>query len=158
MYRTADICDIHPQIKSCEVVFNAFGGTRIFSGFIRTIKTFEDNSLLKTLVSTKQERPTVIVVDGGGSKQRALLGDNLAKLALENNITGSVINGCVRDTHILTTLPSGILALTSNPRKSNKENKGEVDVKLNFWGIDWIPGEYLYADEDGIIVLTKPVQ
>lgn len=97
----------------------------------------------------------VLVVDGGGSKRCALLGDQLGELAVKNKWNGLVIYGCVRDSVALSKLPIGIKALGTHPFKTEKRNEGKIDLTLTFSGVDFIPSHYLYADEDGILVSHK---
>jgi regulator of ribonuclease activity A len=99
----------------------------------------------------------VLVVDGGGSLACSLLGDRLAAAAVANGWSGVVVNGCVRDTAQLAGMDLGIRALAAHPRRSEKRNTGERDVTVTFLGVDFNPGAWLYADEDGIIVLPSPV-
>jgi regulator of ribonuclease activity A len=99
----------------------------------------------------------VLVVDGGGSMRCALLGDMLATMAADNGWAGVVVNGCIRDSAEIKTIALGVKALATHPSKSHKYGEGRRDVAVQFAGIDIVPGEYLYADEDGIIVCAKPV-
>ena len=160
MLKTADLCDATETISSrqvCKGGFKHFGGNKSFSGHIRTLKVFEDNSLLKKLIVEELKTPTVIVVDGGGSMNCALLGDNLASIALKNQISGFLIHGCIRDSVIMSTLAIGVVAIGTNPLKSENHNQGLMDCPLNFWGARWKSGDYVYVDEDGIILFDGPV-
>lgn len=118
------------------------------------MKVFEDNVLVKEALETI---PTgsVLVVDGGGSKRRALLGDQLAEIAQNRGLAGIIINGCVRDSEELSQINVGILALGTHPLKSKKEGKGEKNITLSFLSLDWNPDDYLYADQDGIVISTR---
>lgn len=150
---TADLWDDHPDdAVTCELQFRRFGGLAAFSGEISTVRSPEDNVLIKRCVSSPGNG-RVLVVDGGGSFRCALVGDNVAGLALENGWSGIVINGCVRDVEALSRLPIGVSALGSNPRPSAKNGVGEVDVPVTFGGATFTPGARLYADPDGILVL-----
>ena len=147
-----DICDqFIDDIVVFDPVFRDFGGRSRFCGEILTIRCFEDNSLVGETVRT-EGRGRVIVVDGGGSMRRALLGDILAAAAVENGWQGLVINGCVRDVEILETLDLGIKALAACPVKTDKRGEGQLDVPLRFAGAQMEPGQFLYADANGIVV------
>ena len=150
---TSDLFDEHPGAASCETQFRQFGGVRSFSGRIATVRCLEDNVLLRGQVS-KPGDGRGRVVDGGGSFGCALLGDNIAELAVSNGWAGIVVNGCVRDVLALAELPIGIKALGSNPRPSGKAGAGEVDVSVTFGGAEFTPGAVLQADDDGVIVLA----
>jgi regulator of ribonuclease activity A len=150
---TSDLFDDNPGATSCETQLRQFGGRRSFSGRIATVRCYEDNVLLRAQVS-KPGEGRVLVVDGGGSFGCALLGDNIAELAVSNGWTGIVVNGCVRDVVALSELPIGIKALGTNPRPSGKGGAGEVDVTVTFGGAVFAPGATLHADDDGVIVLA----
>ena len=149
---TADLCDVHGEnIRVAEPIFNSYGGRAAFAGPIRTLRLLEDNSLVRSALEQAGDG-AVLVVDGGGSRNCALLGDLLGALAVRNNWAGIVINGCIRDSKQIATMDLGVLALATHPRKSRKQNRGEADVTINIAGIAVAPGNYLYADEDGLIV------
>ena len=150
-FTTADLCDEHTNIQIAEPIFNLYGGKKKFMGKIRTVIAIEDNSYVKELVNTKVDGD-VMVIEGKGSIKCALLGDNLAKIASENGWAGFVINGCVRDSEIINTIPIGIKALNTMPKKSNKNNVGEFKKDLNFAGVLFREGYFLYSDSDGIII------
>lgn len=149
---TADLCDeFAAEIQVAEPVFRIYGGRRRFGGQVVTLRVFEDNSILRTSL----EEPglgRVLVVDGGASKRCALLGGNIAQLASENGWAGVVINGCIRDRAEVDLTDIGIRALNTCPRKSAKQGLGDKDVDLEFAGLEVSPGDYLVADEDGIVV------
>jgi len=152
----ADLADAHPAASICAPVFRDFGGVKRFAGPIRTLKLFEDNSLLRSLLETQGEG-AVIVVDGGGSLRCALFGGNLGALAVSNGWAGVVINGCVRDSVELSQHAIGIKALACHPLKSEKGlHGGQVDCPATFADVTFVPGHWLYADEDGVLVLSKP--
>jgi len=152
---TADLYDEHGDtLQSCDLQLRQYGGVRSFGGTITTIKSFEDNILLKETVA-EDGKGRVLVVDGGGSLRVALLGDHMAAAALTNGWAGIVVNGAVRDAAILAGLPIGVKALGSNPRKSTKRRTGERDVPVIFGGVTFRSGDRLYSDDDGIVVL-KP--
>lgn len=123
----------------------------MFSGPISTVRCHEDNALLKSVLSGPGAG-RVLVVDGQGSRSRALLGDLIGKIAQDNGWAGVVINGSVRDVAILRTLDIGVKALGSNPAKSSKTGAGEHDVEVSFGGVTFRPGDLLFSDEDGIVV------
>jgi regulator of ribonuclease activity A len=153
--KTADLCDRYAEeLQIAEPGLLDFGGHKTFSGVIVTLKIFEDNSLVREELGNSGENK-VLVVDGGGSLSCALLGDNLATLAVDNYWSGIVINGCVRDSAELGALQLGIRALNTHPLKSIKLGIGERQVSVRFSGITFRPGDYLYADQDGIVVATQ---
>jgi regulator of ribonuclease activity A len=150
---TSDLFDAHPGAASCDTQFRQFGGRRSFSGPVATVRCLEDNVLLRAAVSEPGEG-RVLVVDGGGSFRCALLGDNIAEIAVANGWSGLIVNGCVRDVVALAELPIGIKALGTNPRPSGKAGAGETGVPVTFGGVEFSPGALLYADDDGVIVLA----
>ncbi len=153
MRSTSDLWDAHSDTAAvCELQFRQFGGILAFAGEIATVRCLEDNVLLKQRVG-EHGAGRVLVVDGGGSLRCALLGDNVAGLALENGWAGLVINGCVRDVDALAELAIGIKALGTNPRPSGKDGAGEVDVPVSFGGATFTPGDLLYSDADGIVII-----
>ena len=134
-------------------VFRDFGALRKFSGEVVTVKCFEDNSLVKAAVDSPG-LGRVLVVDGGGSLRRAVLGGNLGAAAVKNGWAGVVINGCVRDVAELAQCATGIRALAATPLPTEKRNEGQRDVVIQVQGV-WIrPGDWLTADEDGIVVMA----
>ena len=153
---TADICDENPdKVRAADPgEFRDFGKKKCFYGKIHTVKCFENNPFVKAALE-KNGAGKVLVVDGGGSFKCALLGDNLADIAIKNKWNGIIINGCVRDSKRLSLLNIGIKALSTIPLKSAKKNEGQENVSVYFAGIDFIPGEFVYCDEDGIVVSNK---
>ena len=152
-YSVPDICDEFPQdVRVLEPLFSSFGGKQRFSGEIITIRCFKDNSLVRDAVRT-EGRGRVIVVDGGGSMRRALLGDMLAAKAAENGWRGVVINGCVRDVEILETIDLGVKALNCHPVKTDKRGEGQLNVPVRFAGVSFKPGQFLYADKNGAVIV-----
>ncbi len=153
-FTTADLCDQYsnqPHFQIAEPVFRHFGRQPHFCGQITTLKLFEDNVLLRKTLEEKVE-DRVLVIDGGGSHRCALMGENLASLALENGWNGVVIYGCIRDSKQINQLDIGILALNTHPLKSHKRGLGDRDMQITFAGVNFRKDHYLYADEDGIIV------
>ena len=149
----ADLCDEHEdEAEVCVAPFRDFGGRIAFSGPIRTVRCFEDNSAVKALLAEPGEG-CVLVVDGAGSLRRALVGDMLAGDGAKNGWAGIVVNGAVRDTAVLATLDIGIKALGSIPMRGIKRGEGVVDTPVAFGGVVFVPGDMLHADEDGVAVL-----
>lgn len=159
-FATCDLCDAHKNDVSGDFrvlppVFKNFGAVEKFCGQIVTIKCFEDNSLVKAAVDSAGDR-RVLVVDGGASLRRALLGGNLGAAAAKNGWAGVVINGCVRDVAELAQCSTGIRALAAMPLPTEKRGEGQRDVTVQIQGL-WIrPGDWLYADEDGMVVMPAP--
>ena len=152
---TADLVDeIGPDVRSCDLQFTQYGGRSEFAGPITTVKCFEDNALVKSVLS-EPGNGGVLVVDGDGSLHSALVGDLIAGLGVDNGWTGIVINGAVRDAATLRTLDIGIKALGTNPRKSSKTGEGRRDVAVEFGGVVFGPGEIAHSDDDGIVVLPS---
>ena len=153
-YITPDLCDEYPEVEVLEPMFNNFGGKESFGGEIVTIKCHEDNSLVKEQVGMPGNGK-VMVVDGGGSLRNALLGDMLAEKAAENGWEGLVIYGCIRDIDVIMETDLGVQALATNPRKTEKKGLGEMNVPVKFAGVQMNPGNFIYADNNGIIVSEK---
>lgn len=150
---TSDLYDEHAATaETCETQFRSFGGVGAFSGRVATVRCLEDNVLVKQRASEPGDG-RVLVVDGGGSLRCALVGDNVAGLALANGWAGLVLNCCVRDTAALAGLELGILAVGTNPKPSAKTGAGEVDVPVTFGGCTFAPGAMLHADGDGVVVV-----
>ena len=150
-----DLSDDHPgEVRAAESIFRDFGGLRVFRGPITTLRCFEDNALLKATLATPGEG-RVMVVDGGGSLRRALIGDKLGALLLENSWAGIVVNGAARDVENLRDMPVAVRALGICPTRPGQEGTGERDVVVDFAGTVFRPGEWLYADENGIIVSAE---
>ena len=154
---TADLCDTHPEaVHACEPLFQAYGGRRTFSGPVSTVRCFEDNSRVKEAVQSPGEG-RVLVVDGGGSQRCALFGGNLGSAAVKNGWAGVIIHGCIRDSTELGQMDLGIRALGTMPLRSEKRGEGERDVPVRFAGVSFRPGDFVYADEDGVIVAHGPL-
>jgi regulator of ribonuclease activity A len=151
-FKTADLCDAHADtVQVCHLELKSYGKRKRFSGKIETVHVYEDNVLFVEALENVPEG-TVIVVNGGGSRNCALMGDRLAGIAESRGLAGVIINGCVRDSADLATMDVGILALGTNPLKSKKNGIGERNVNFSFGDVSWSPGDYVYADEDGVIV------
>jgi regulator of ribonuclease activity A len=151
---TADLVDdIGPEVRSCDVQFGQYGGRSQFAGPISTVRCFQDNAMLKSVLS-EPGNGGVLVIDGAGSLHTALVGDVIAALGRDSGWAGLIINGAVRDVATLRTLDIGIKALGSNPRKSTKTGVGERDVPVELGGVTFTPGDIAYSDDDGIVVVT----
>ncbi|WP_433245120.1 ribonuclease E activity regulator RraA [Streptosporangium sp. CA-135522] len=151
-FTTADLVDAHGDVlDSCLTQFRSYGLRPRFAGPIATIRCLEDNALVKRVLATPGEG-RVLVVDGAGSLRTALMGDLIAASAVTSGWSGVVINGAVRDTVALGGLDLGVKALGSNPRKSAKEGAGDLDVPVTFGEVTFVPGAWLYGDEDGLVV------
>jgi len=152
---TADLCDqFESELRICAPMFRSYGGRTSFGGPITTLKLFEDNGLVrKALEAPGNGR--VLVVDGGGSMRRALVGDQIAALAVKNGWAGIVVFGCIRDSAAIGDMDLGVFALGTHPLKTVKRNEGQVDLTVSFGGIDFVPGHHLYADGDGVIVSAR---
>lgn len=168
-FATCDLCDAHKnevseRFRVLPPMFRDFGSRRVFCGPVVTVKCFEDNTLVKAAVESTgfDETPggrigRVLVVDGAGSLRRALLGGNLAAAAARNGWAGVVIDGCVRDVAELAVLDVGIRALASMPMSTERKNQGLKDLAVQLQGV-WIhPGDWLYADADGIVISATPL-
>lgn len=154
-FTTADLCDAFPHlIRVAEPLFREYGGIRSFAGPIETLKVFEDNTLVREALETAGHG-RVLVVDGGGSLRCALVGGRLAALASSKGWSGLLLNGCVRDSVELRTVPVGIRALNTAPRRSEKNGRGERGVPVSFAGLEFSPEQYLYADDDGILLANR---
>ena len=152
---TADLYDTHGEaLRVLAPIFRDFGGLRTFAGPVVTLKVFEDNSLVRAALE-EPGNGRVLVVDGGGSLRCALVGDNLAALGHKNHWAGIVVYGCIRDAAPIGTIAIGVKAVATNPRKSVKKGEGERDVTLRFAEVVISPGDYLYADIDGVVLATK---
>ena len=156
-HATTDLSDAHPDaIQVAEPMFRDFGGQRAFHGAIATVKLFEDNALVRSILETPGAG-RVLVVDGGGSMRCALLGDQLAELAVRNGWAGVVVHGCIRDSEAIAQLPLGVKALATHPLKSIKRGEGQREIPVRFAGVHFRPGAWLYADDDGLIVSEQPL-
>jgi regulator of ribonuclease activity A len=151
---TADLVDdIGPDVRSCDVQFRQFGARTQFAGPISTVRCVEDNALLKSVLS-KPGEGGVLVIEGGGSLHTALVGDLIAELAHSNDWAGLIVHGAVRDASALSGIDLGIKALGTNPRTSGKTGIGERDVTVSFGGVEFVPGDIAYSDDDGIVIVA----
>jgi regulator of ribonuclease activity A len=161
-FATADLCDAHEDqlaagtLRVLEPVFRRFGRAPCFGGEAVTLKVFEDNALVRATLEQKGAG-RVLVVDGGGSLRCALVGGNLARLAEKNGWAGVLVYGCVRDTLELNECNIGVLALATHPQRGQKRGTGERDVAVRLPGAIVQPGEWVYADIDGVLVASAPL-
>ena len=154
---TPELCDSHPgSVRIVEPVFKNYGAKTSFGGEVVTIKCFEDNSRVKenAAVSGKGK---VMVVDGGGSLNKALLGDLIAETALNNGWEGFIIYGCIRDVEPINTMQMGVKALNSIPLKTERKGVDDLNIPVTFAGVTFEPGDFVYCDETGIIVSKEPL-
>ncbi|CAM2967928.1 putative 4-hydroxy-4-methyl-2-oxoglutarate aldolase [Moritella viscosa] len=152
-----DLCDRHfNQLSVMDPIFQSYGKATIFSGQAVTVKCFEDNSLVKELAGTPGEG-RILVVDGGGSTRRALLGDMIAENAVKNGWAGFVIYGAIRDVATINTLELGVKAITACPVKTEKRGLGDAGINLHFAGVNIAEGDYIYADLNGVVVAKEPL-
>lgn len=152
---TADLCDEFPtELQIVADIFKDYGARKFFHGAIVTVKLFEDNSYVKKTLA-EDGTGKVLVIDGGGSKRRALVGGNLGELAVKNNWNGILVFGAIRDTHEFAPLDLGVKALGVSPMKTDKRNEGQQNVEVKFGGVTFKPGNYIYADLDGVVVSEK---
>jgi regulator of ribonuclease activity A len=155
MWTTADLCDQYGgSLQVAQPRLRSYGGAKRFCGPIATVRVHDDNTSVRLRLQELGWN-RVLVVDGGGSETCALVGDQLGQLAQENGWAGIVVNGCIRDSAVLRTMELGVLALGTLPRKSEKRGPGEHDVAVTFAGVTFVPGHYLYADDDGIVVAAN---
>ncbi len=159
---TCDLCDANEDkladgsLHVLPPIFRAFGNAVRFAGPARTLKVFEDNVLVRAALETPGEG-SVLVVDGGGSLRCALVGGNLGKLAEKNGWAGILVYGCVRDSAELNTCNVGIRALNTHPRRSFRKGLGDKDLPVDIAGVSVRPGDWIYADEDGVLVSADPL-
>lgn len=152
---TPDLCDQFPDlVQVVTPMFKNYGGIAAFGGEIVTVKCFEDNSLVKEQLALPGAGK-VLVVDGGGSLRKALLGDLIAASAVKNNWCGVLIYGCIRDVDAIGVMPLGVQALNSIPLKTERRGIGELNVAVTFGGVTFKPGEFIYADNNGVISASK---
>lgn len=160
-FKTPDLCDefeseLGRTVRVVAPMFQRYGRRTAFCGQIVTLKLFEDNSLVRAALS-EPGQGKVLVVDGGGSMRCALVGDQLAILAQKNGWEGIVVYGCIRDSGDIDQLDIGVRALATHPQKSVKKGIGDLNLSVTFGGVTFNPGESLYADEDGVLISSKPL-
>lgn len=158
-FATCDLCDAHKTdttgaFRVLPPVFKSFGALPRFCGPVVTVKCFEDNTPVKKAVESEGNN-SVLVVDGGGSLRRALLGGNLGAAAARNGWAGVVVDGCVRDVLELASAQVGIRALAAMPLPTERRTDGQMNLPVHIQGV-WVrPGDWLYADEDGMVVADR---
>ncbi len=158
MIKTTDLWEqFSEQLQVASSGLQHFGGNRNFCGKVTTLKLYEDNQLVRNAVAESSDGG-ILVVDGGGSLRTALLGDLLAQKALDHGWSGIIINGSVRDSTELATMPLGVLALGTTPRRSAKEGWGYRDRPVQFLGVTIRPGAWICADADGWVIAPAPLQ
>lgn len=160
-FKTPDLCDqyeaeLGKTVRVVTPMFQRYGGRNTFSGEIVTLKIFEDNTLVREIFN-KPGNGKVLVIDGGGSMRCALVGDQLAILAQKNGWEGVVVYGCIRDSADINQIDIGVRALNTHPQKTVKKGIGERNLSLTFGGVTFHPGEWIYVDEDGVLVSVKPL-
>lgn len=160
-FATCDLCDAHKSDTSdgfrvLPPIFQHYGQKQKFAGPVSTVKCFEDNTLVKQAVDSPGQG-RVLVVDGGGSLRKALVGGNLAAAAARNGWAGLVVWGCVRDVAELNAEPIGIRALGLMPLPTEKRGQGQIEVDVDIAGVRVRPGDWLYADADGVVISTLPM-
>lgn len=160
-FKTPDLCDefeteLGQSVRVVAPMFQRYGGRSSFCGEIVTLKLFEDNTLVREAFA-EAGQGKVLVIDGGGSLRCALVGDQLAILAHKNGWEGVVVYGCIRDSGDINGIDIGVRALNTHPQKSIKKGVGDKNIAVTFGGVTFKPGEYLYADEDGVLVSSKPL-
>ena len=156
-YDTSELCDIYQEsVNVVEPLFSNFGGRTSFGGQIITVKCFEDNGLLYDLLE-EDGHGRILLVDGGGSVRKALIDAELARLAVDNHWEGIVVYGAVRQVDALMELDLGIQAIAAIPAGCPDEGIGESDISVNFGGVTFFSGDYLYADNTGIILSEEPL-
>ena len=159
-FATTDLCDDNPQLLEdgrltvLPPVFRHFGQRVKFSGKVITLKVFEDNALVRAMLETPGNG-SVLVIDGGGSVRRALVGGQLALLAQDNDWAGIVVDGCVRDSDEINACDIGVRALAAHPQKSAKKGVGERNVRVQISGVPVSPGDWVYADADGVLIAQQ---
>lgn len=153
---TADLYDERgDELDSLSLQLHDLGGRVAFDGPIRTVRCFRDNALVKAVLATPGSG-AVLVIDGGGSLESALVGDLIAASAVRNGWSGIIVHGAIRDRDAIRMLPLGVKAMGSNPRKSAKDGAGEVDVDVVIAGVTFSPGMRVWADADGVLVERRP--
>lgn len=156
-YNTSALCDIYlEQVDVVEPMFSNFGGCASFAGQVTTVKCFEDNGLIREILE-QDGLGRILLIDGGGSLRRALIDAELASLAEENEWEGIVVYGCVREVDELEDMSIGIQAIASIPVGAVAQGVGEVDIPVNFGGVTFLPEDYLYADNTGVILSQEPL-
>lgn len=158
-FRTTELCDRHADLQRltiAEPLFRSFGGHSHCQGPITTVKVFEDDVLIRSILA-EANPGGILVVDGGGSHRCALIDGALARSAAENGWQGLVVYGCIRDTLELSKIPMAVLALHAHPLRAHARGTGERDVLITFASVNFRTGHFLYADADGLVVCESPL-
>ncbi|MGF1758147.1 ribonuclease E activity regulator RraA [Photobacterium sagamiensis] len=156
-YNTSELCDIYlEQVDVVEPMFSSYGGRSSFGGQVTTVKCFEDNALIRSVLEGSGIG-RILLIDGGGSLRRALIDADIAQLAADNGWEGLIVYGCVRNVDDLDELDLGIQALASIPVGADQQGVGEADVAVNFGGVTFLPEDHLYADNTGVILSPEPL-
>jgi len=160
-FKTPDLCDqyeaeLGKTVRVVAPMFQRYGARPTFCGEIVTLKIFEDNTLVREIFN-EPGSGKVLVIDGGGSLRCALVGDQLAILAQKNGWEGVVVYGCIRDSGDINGIDIGVRALNTHPQKTVKKGVGDRNLAVTFGGVTFHPGEWLYADEDGVLVSARPL-
>lgn len=156
-YNTSELCDLYADmIDVVEPIFANYGGRRSFAGQILTVKCFEDNGLVRKVL-LEPGTGKVLLIDGGGSSRRALIDAELVALAAENGWEGIVCYGSVREVDLIEDFDLGLQAINAIPVGADSQGFGEVEVPVNFAGVTFLPGDFLYADSTGIILSPEPL-
>ena len=159
-FATTDLCDDNAtllddgRLAVLPPVFRPFGKHVRFFGRVTTLKVFEDNALVRAVLQTPGNG-NVLVIDGGGSLRRGLVGGQLALLAQDNGWAGIVVDGCIRDSDEINSCEIGVRALALHPQKSSKAGAGERDLRVFIRSVPVSPGDWIYADADGILVARQ---
>ena len=156
--RTTDLCDRYSaELQIAEPIFRDYGGQLAFAGPIATVQSYEDNVIIRSILEGPGNG-RVLVIDGGASLRRALVGGIIADLAHKSGWAGLLINGCIRDIGELARVPIGVKALNAIPLRPLKSGAGRKDIVLTFAGVHFTPGHFIYADEDGVVVSTRELE
>ena len=156
-FSTPDLSDANPETQALSPILKNLGGRKIFWGKIETLQCPDDNSFVKELMNS-EGNGKVLVVDANGISTVALLGDMIAEAGVKNNWSGVVINGYVRDIDILSTLDIGVQALGTMPIRSEKKNQGQIGIDITFGGVTFSRGNYIYADNNGLILSKEELE
>ena len=157
-YSTSDLCDFFADVVDVlEPMFINFGGRHTFGGRIKTVKCFENNELIREILS-QDGTDQVLLIDGGGSTRRALIDIELAELALDNNWNGIIVFGAVRHVDELEEIDLGIQAIASIPVAADSEGAGEDGIGVNFAGVSFFDDDFIYADSTGIVLSAEELE
>jgi len=156
-FTTPDLSDAYPDTQALAPILKNLGGKKTFWGKIETLQCPDDNSFVKELLNS-EGKGKILVVDANGISTVALLGDMIAEAGVNNNWSGIVINGYVRDIDILGKLDIGVQALGTMPVRSEKKNQGQLGIDITFGGITFSRGNYIYADNNGLLLSKEELK